>query len=461
MYYDVADAFEQSYKDFGLTYRLSEVNYPAVAVANLGQIFEAYISAGRAYEFGASVEAGVQNVLDYSDYIRWKCPDTKFALIGYSQGAMVVKDAAKSFESDELGFLLAIGDPETYLPEGEGWFPRACTSSSVDYSLSRWRYYAPECHTFEGLFGGAKPYEPDKFRNKYALMCNENDFICGSSHNPFRNSGHTAYAGGLVANAVHDLVDAKFRMDWVNLLEGLTERPEIGLSSIDLAESSMRRFDGDKILLTWRAPPDAEFVLISLNGVVLGYVDAGRGEIEIRDVDYRVENKFTLSFLSASGDVVETETYEPPSIILPLDDAQETPVVISDIPPEEPAVGENEFLSEDSPGDEKPSVSDEPEMSLESPADSESEELVDGSNDEIGDDGVQTNDRDERPVNDESPSLDSSQNELRDEEISPIGSTSDKITATASTDARTGFKITIALLGAGAALALFWFSKRH
>lgn len=163
VYYDLVEGFEKSYKDFGLTYRLTEVNYPAVAIANLQQIFEAYISAGRAYEFGESVEKGVEDVLGYRNYIRWKCPNTKFVLVGYSQGAMVVKDAAKSFESDELGFLLTLGDPETYLPEGEGWFPRACTSSNIDYSLSRWRYYAPECHTFEGLFGGAKPYEPDRF----------------------------------------------------------------------------------------------------------------------------------------------------------------------------------------------------------------------------------------------------------------------------------------------------------
>ena len=440
VYYDVADALEQSYKDFGLTYRLREVNYPAVAVANLQQIFEAYISAGRAYEFGASVEAGAQNVLDIRDYIRWKCPDTKFALIGYSQGAMVVKDAAKSFESEELGFLLAVGDPETYLPEGEGWFPRACTSSNIDYSLSRWRYYAPECHTYEGLFGGAKPYEPDKFRNKYALMCNVNDYICGSSHNPFRNNGHTAYAGGLVADAVHDLVDAKFRMDWVNLLEGLTERPEIGLSSMDLAESSMRRFDGDRIMLTWQAPPEAEFVLISLNGVVLGYVDAARGEIEIRDVDYRVENKFTLSFLSASGEVVETESYEPPSIILPLDEVQETPVVISDIPPEEPAGDEKEISSE-------PPPEDEPEVVAPS-------SVVD---DAIGSDGPVAQSTDDPGVPVELPSKGASQNKT----TTPISSTPGATVAPAHVDNRTGVKITIALLGAGAALALFWFGKRR
>ena len=82
VYYEVADGLELAYQKYGLTYRLREVEYPAVPIANLQQIFEAYISAGRAYEFGASVEAGVQDVLDYRDYIRWKCPDTKFVLIG-------------------------------------------------------------------------------------------------------------------------------------------------------------------------------------------------------------------------------------------------------------------------------------------------------------------------------------------------------------------------------------------
>lgn len=447
-----------------MTYRLTEVDYPAVPIANLQQIFEAYVSAGRAYEFGASVEKGVEDVLGYRNYIHWKCPNTKFALIGYSQGAMVVKDAAKSFESDELGFLLTLGDPETYLPEGEGWFPRACTSSIVDYSLSRWRYYAPECHTFEGLFGGAKPYEPDKFRNKYALMCNKDDFICGSSHNPFRNGGHTAYAGGsLIIDAVHDLVDAKFRTDWVNLLEGLTERPIMGtLSSVEQNCFGMRRVDGDRVLLTWRAPPEADYVLVSLNGVVLGYVEASRGELEIRDLDYRIENAITISYLAADGEVIESESYEPPTIILPLEEAvpDVTPIIIDG--PEE--IFEEETMS-DSPeqpiaNDLEPLVADEPESATE-------------------DDGPVSTDSleipvEEVPVEHDTGSLDASERrtlqdvgsfesqspqEDSNNAVMPIGS--QKASALSVGDNRSALKIVVALVGASAALMLFWFGRRR
>lgn len=431
----MVEGFEKSYKSFGLTYRLTEVNYPAVAIANLQQIFEAYISAGRAYEFGASVEKGVEDVLGYREYIRWKCPDTKFALIGYSQGAMVVKDAAKSFTPDELGFLLTLGDPETYLPEGEGWFPRACTSSNIDYSLSRWRYYAPECHTFEGLFGGAKPYEPDQFRNKYALMCNANDFICGSSHNPFRNDGHTSYAGGsLIVDAVHDLVDAKFRMDWVNLLEGLTERPVMGtLSSVEQNGFGMRRIDGNRLLVSWHAPPDVEYVLISLNGVVLGYVDAARGEIEIRDLDYRVENKIGVSYLSADGENVENKTYEPPTAILPLD--EEVP-------------------------DRPPVIASEPTVIMDGPDELfKSEVSTEGDSADVHDDAV-TNDGVGPAV--EAPS---SSEELPSIVASPESDTTPiglrKVSSSSVTSGKNVAKIIVAVLGASAVLILFWFGRRH
>lgn len=431
----MVEGFEKSYKSFGLTYRLTEVNYPAVAIANLQLIFEAYISAGRAYEFGASVEKGVEDVLGYREYIRWKCPDTKFALIGYSQGAMVVKDAAKSFTPDELGFLLTLGDPETYLPEGEGWFPRACTSSNIDYSLSRWRYYAPECHTFEGLFGGAKPYEPDQFRNKYALMCNANDFICGSSHNPFRNDGHTSYAGGsLIVDAVHDLVDAKFRMDWVNLLEGLTERPVMGtLSSVEQNGFGMRRIDGNRLLVSWHASPDVEYVLISLNGVVLGYVDAARGEIEIRDLDYRVENKIGVSYLSADGENVESETYEPPTAILPLDE---------EVPDSSPVIAGEPTVIMDGPEELF-----EPEVSIEG-------DSADVHDDAAANDGVGP--AVEAPSSSEElPSIVASP----ESDTTPIGLR--KVSSSSATSGKNVAKIIVAVLGASAVVILFWFGRRH
>ena len=437
VYYDLVEGFEKSYKSFGLTYRLTEVDYPAVPIANLQQIFEAYVSAGRAYEFGASVEKGVEDVLGYREYIRWKCPDTKFALIGYSQGAMVVKDAAKSFTADELGFLLTLGDPETYLPEGEGWFPRACTSSIVDYSLSRWRYYAPECHTFEGLFGGAKPYEPDQFRNKYALMCNANDFICGSSHNPFRNGGHTSYAGGsLIVDAVHDLVDAKFRMDWVNLLEGLTERPVMGmLSSVEQNGFGMRRIDGSRLLVSWHAPPDVEYVLISLNGVVLGYVDAARGEIEIRDLDYRVENKISVSYLASDGEVVESETYESPTLIVPIDElVPDSPLIAAEEPT--PIVDGPEELFEKAP-----------EVSIEGDS---ADAYDDGAaNGEVGSAIEGPNNSEELPSIVAPPKSDTAP--ISSQKASTLSIASDGSAA----------KIIVAVLGASAALILFWFGRRR
>ena len=355
---------------------------------------------------------------------------------------MVMKDAAKSFSSDELRFVLTIGDPETYLPEGEGWFPRACTSSNIDYSLSHWRYYAPECHTFEGLFGGAKPYEPEKFRNKYALMCNANDFICGSSHNPFRNDGHTKYAGaGLVRDAVCDLVDAKFRDEQV-YLEGLTTRPASSRESSDIVLATqrvssnqiyMQRIGADRLLITWETVPGVENVLISLNGVVLGYVEATRGELEIRDMDFRIENKVGVTYLARDGEILESEVSEPPTPILPLDNEASLPANSAPIPESEPEVAPIDEPVEVAPIDEPVDVAP----------------LADDTVSSEGSSG-------DAAISDYSPATES---------IPAISPTKTFVSSSSNRDSpdnkRTGIKITIALLGASAALFLFWFGKRR
>ena len=188
----------------GYSYRVQDLVYRAISVAKFETLMGAYASAGRYYEFGNSVRNGVNNLRDYYRDVMAKCPNTRWVLAGYSQGAMVVSEAVKTFAADKVIYIGLFGDPELSLPEGSGIWPAACRGGS----LSSYRVYAPYCRTYSGVFGRRSPYQYGELRGKYGLWCAKNDYICGSSKNPTRNSGHFTYANVGVA-WMADLVMAK------------------------------------------------------------------------------------------------------------------------------------------------------------------------------------------------------------------------------------------------------------
>lgn len=110
---------------------------------------------------------------------------------------MVVAQSLEYFKSGELIYVAMFGDPELYLPEGRGAWPAACRGKN----LSPYRVFVPNCHTDNGSLGTRNPYEIARFRGKYGLWCNNNDFICGSSKNLLRGDGHVEYSRGAYSQA--------------------------------------------------------------------------------------------------------------------------------------------------------------------------------------------------------------------------------------------------------------------
>lgn len=110
-------------------------------------------------------------------------------LAGYSQGAMVVAEAVKSFRFDQVIYVALFGDPKLYLPEGKGLLPDACLGRN--YSL--YRVYVPNCRTHTGSLGERDPYVYGELSGKYGLWCNSDDYICGSTALPWNYSGHLKY----------------------------------------------------------------------------------------------------------------------------------------------------------------------------------------------------------------------------------------------------------------------------
>lgn len=180
------NALEAKLSTTSISYEFIDLDYPAVGVGidNLGTTVGAYVGAGEAYEFGESVKTGANNLK--SMISGTSCPNTKYAVGGYSQGAMVVSQAVHGIKPDKLIYAATFGDPKIYLPEGGGLMPPACRGDN----LSDYRMYVPDCQAYKGLLGAYVPYEPEALTGKMGTWCNKRDVFC-SSHMSI--SDHVGY----------------------------------------------------------------------------------------------------------------------------------------------------------------------------------------------------------------------------------------------------------------------------
>lgn len=178
-YLEYKSSIESKLKNTSLKYEFIDLDYPAVGVGidNLDTTIGAYVGAGNTYEFGESVNTGVKNLIRMINDAR--CPNTKYVIGGYSQGAMVISKALSSLKSDRVIYAATFGDPKLYLPEGKGLLPKACRG----VELSNYRTYVPDCRAFKGLLGAYIPYQPSGFKDKLGSWCNKRDIFCSSYSN--------------------------------------------------------------------------------------------------------------------------------------------------------------------------------------------------------------------------------------------------------------------------------------
>lgn len=192
-------------------YDLGESNrygyqYPAVSVENLKAITDTYFNAGKNDYFNHSVTTGIKEMHALYRDITKRCPNTKFILGGYSQGAIVMSHAIRTLDPEKIIYLSTFGDPKLHLPEGEGKDKPCYHGIHSDYRIN-----VPDCDVEHGILGAQKPYLPNaKFSGKIGAWCNSGDFMCGSFFDPLEFSeinlgkfqfvhqnlisGHLAYA---------------------------------------------------------------------------------------------------------------------------------------------------------------------------------------------------------------------------------------------------------------------------
>ena len=166
-YLEYKSTIEERLKTVSLSYEFIDLEYPAVPVGidNLLVTLGAYFGGGEAYEFGESVRQGVENLIQL---VNTECPNTKYVLGGYSQGAMVISRAIRNLKADKVIYVATFGDPKIYLPEGKGIFPKACRGKG----LSDYRMYVQDCHAYKGKLGANQPYAPEGFAGKVGTWCN-------------------------------------------------------------------------------------------------------------------------------------------------------------------------------------------------------------------------------------------------------------------------------------------------
>ena len=95
----------------GLSFRVTDLDYPAVSVTSPLNAIGAKIGAGKAFTFGRSVNKGVTKLKDYYKTVAKNCSDSKWVLGGYSQGALVMTQAVESFNSSKVVYVGLFGDP--------------------------------------------------------------------------------------------------------------------------------------------------------------------------------------------------------------------------------------------------------------------------------------------------------------------------------------------------------------
>ncbi len=187
-YLSFKKSIETKLATVNLNYEFIDLDYPAVGIGieRLKTTVGAYVGGGSAYEFGDSVKSGVKNLSRLVNSNA--CPNTKYVLGGYSQGAMVVSKSLSNLNPSKVIYAATFGDPWIYLPEGAGIMPAACKGEN----LSDYRKYVPDCYAYKGILGANVPYRPKALAGKVGTWCNKRDILCSSHANVSDHLGYVA-----------------------------------------------------------------------------------------------------------------------------------------------------------------------------------------------------------------------------------------------------------------------------
>lgn len=235
-YLDFKEALSEQLEKTGLSYDFYELGsqvqgayqYPATSIGiESAEAFittiGAKISAGKSYTYGESFKQGIGELKTYLTRVSEECPNTKFVLAGFSQGAGVLSMGMPQLEKfkDKIIYIATFGDAKLFLPEGSGILPPACRGEN----FSEYREYVPDCDVVQGILDGQVPYVADGFSGKVGVWCNHFDMICTSRinwlnlsesmdpHGSYGNSRYALRTFYLASNKIYEKVLDAFNME--------------------------------------------------------------------------------------------------------------------------------------------------------------------------------------------------------------------------------------------------------
>ncbi|MDO4979184.1 MAG: cutinase family protein [Candidatus Saccharibacteria bacterium] len=163
-----------------VSYAIHDLKYRAVGI-DLEVATGAVLSGANAYELADSVQDGISKLKADIAKTSARCSETKFAIVGYSQGAMIASKILPALDVSKMIYVATVGDPELILPEGKNGM--AC----IGAQLSDYRVNVPDCRVYKGILVDdedlVRGYRPDNWIGKLGTWCNNYDFMCGSSFN--------------------------------------------------------------------------------------------------------------------------------------------------------------------------------------------------------------------------------------------------------------------------------------
>lgn len=153
---------------------IQTVDYPAAAGGMIAPVY------GTKTPFADSVKEGIDLTLKYAAEYKNRCPGVKFAMVGFSQGAMIAGDVSEiigngksgDITSDDMIGSLAYADPRRAPNHVDG---KQVQREGSEKTLGE---YGNTTMSGEGIFGYRKDY--GEMTSKTVSICYEKDSVCNT-----------------------------------------------------------------------------------------------------------------------------------------------------------------------------------------------------------------------------------------------------------------------------------------
>lgn len=165
----------------GVDFRTIDVQYPAASPSFDNGKAEYGEAAWDMDDYSGSVATGVWDAYNRADAAVAMCPKTTLIMMGYSQGAQVIHNAAQYLEQstkDRLAYIWLISDPSVRHQSS----PSPALAYSFNQNIQKYTANTVGAmHAYgiqAGYYGVQNTFFPSDLRGKVIEVCHDDDRIC-------------------------------------------------------------------------------------------------------------------------------------------------------------------------------------------------------------------------------------------------------------------------------------------